>query len=95
MSAAQNAAWRAYSGRPIPWGILLPNALRDWLTCGMPESGTGIVPQPAFSAKHIGKTCQNPKPWRHLHPRAGLGIRRAAPSPCHSLERGLDGEAPW
>jgi len=32
MSAAQNAAWRAYSGRPIPWAILLPNALRDWLT---------------------------------------------------------------
>lgn len=35
MSAAQNAAWRAYAGRPIPWGLLLPNALGDWLTCGM------------------------------------------------------------
>ena len=35
MSAAQNAAWRAYTNRPIPWGILLPNSLGDWLTCGM------------------------------------------------------------
>lgn len=35
MSAAQNAAWRAYSGRPIDWGTIIPNALGDWLTCGM------------------------------------------------------------
>ena len=35
MSAAQNAAWRAYTDRPIPWGTILPNALGDWLTCGM------------------------------------------------------------
>jgi len=35
MSAAQNATWRALMGRPIPWGSILPNALGDWLTCGM------------------------------------------------------------
>ena len=35
MSAAQNATWRALMGRPIPWGLILPNALGDWLTCGM------------------------------------------------------------
>lgn len=35
LSAAQNAAWRAYLDRPIPWGVLLPNSLGDWLTCGM------------------------------------------------------------
>lgn len=35
MSAAQNAAWRAYVDRPIPWGSLLANSLGDWLTCGM------------------------------------------------------------
>ena len=35
MSAAQNATWRAYSGRPIDWGSVLPNSLGDWLTCGM------------------------------------------------------------
>ena len=35
MSAAQNAAWRAYSDRPIGWSSILPNSLGDWLTCGM------------------------------------------------------------
>ncbi len=35
MSAAQNAAWRAYAGRPVDWGFLIPNSLADWLTCGM------------------------------------------------------------
>jgi two-component system, LytTR family, sensor kinase len=35
MSAAQNAAWRIYAGRPVPWGTILPNSLADWLTCGM------------------------------------------------------------
>ena len=35
MSAAQNAAWRALTDRPIPWGLILPYALGDWLTCGM------------------------------------------------------------
>lgn len=35
MSAAQNAAWLAYSGREIDWGRILPNSLGDWLTCGM------------------------------------------------------------
>ena len=35
MSAAQNAAWRAYTDRPIDWGSVLPNALGDWLTCGL------------------------------------------------------------
>lgn len=35
MSAAQNAAWRAYTGQPVEWEALLPNALADWLTCGM------------------------------------------------------------
>jgi hypothetical protein len=35
MSAAQNAAWRAYTGRPVDWGALLPTSLADWLTCGM------------------------------------------------------------
>src|SRR4029450_11672507 len=35
MSAAQNAAWRAYTDRPIIWADILPNSLGDWLTCGM------------------------------------------------------------
>src|SRR5216117_2427766 len=35
LSAAQNAAWRTYSGRPVPWGAIVPSALADWLTCGM------------------------------------------------------------
>lgn|SRR5574341_107914 len=35
MSAAQNATWRAYSGRPVDWGLILPNSLGDWLTCGL------------------------------------------------------------
>jgi signal transduction histidine kinase len=35
MSAAQNAAWRAYTDRPIDWSSILPNSLGDWLTCGM------------------------------------------------------------
>ena len=35
MSAAQNAAWRAYTDRPINWGSILLNSLGDWLTCGM------------------------------------------------------------
>ena len=35
MSAAQNAAWRFYAGRPVPWGFIIPNSLADWLTCGM------------------------------------------------------------
>lgn len=34
-SAAQNATWRAFMGRPIDWGSILPNSLGDWLTCGM------------------------------------------------------------
>jgi signal transduction histidine kinase len=35
LSAAQNAAWRALLGRPIPWLRIIPNSLADWLTCGM------------------------------------------------------------
>jgi signal transduction histidine kinase len=35
MSAAQNATWRIYAGRPVPWGTIIPNSLADWLTCGM------------------------------------------------------------
>src|SRR3989442_1984667 len=35
MSAGKNAACRAYTSRPIPWGILPANSLGDWLTCGM------------------------------------------------------------
>jgi signal transduction histidine kinase len=35
MSAAQNATWRAFMGRPIDWGSILPNSLGDWLTCGI------------------------------------------------------------
>jgi signal transduction histidine kinase len=35
MSAAQNATWRVYAGRPVDWGLLVPNSLADWLTCGM------------------------------------------------------------
>src|SRR5688572_5753555 len=35
MSAAQNAAWRTLMGRPVPWGLILPNSLGDWLTCGI------------------------------------------------------------
>jgi signal transduction histidine kinase len=34
-SAAQNATWRAFMGRPLDWGSILPNSLGDWLTCGM------------------------------------------------------------
>src|SRR6266850_2215054 len=35
LSAAQNATWRALSGRPVDWLAILPNSLADWLTCGM------------------------------------------------------------
>jgi two-component system, LytTR family, sensor kinase len=35
MSAAQNATWRAFAGRPVPWVTIVPNSLADWLTCGM------------------------------------------------------------
>jgi two-component system, LytTR family, sensor kinase len=35
LSAAQNAAWRAFSGRPVDWLAIVPNSLADWLTCGM------------------------------------------------------------
>jgi two-component system, LytTR family, sensor kinase len=35
LSAAQNATWRALNGRPVPWLVILPNSLADWLTCGM------------------------------------------------------------
>ena len=35
LSAAQNAAWRALTGRPVDWLAILPNSLADWLTCGM------------------------------------------------------------
>jgi sensor histidine kinase YesM len=35
LSAAQNATWRALTGRPVAWLVILPNALADWLTCGM------------------------------------------------------------
>jgi two-component system LytT family sensor kinase len=35
MSAAQNATWRALSGRPVVWGAILPTTLADWYTCGM------------------------------------------------------------
>jgi two-component system, LytTR family, sensor kinase len=35
LSAAQNAAWRTYTGRPVDWGFLISNSLADWLTCGM------------------------------------------------------------
>ena len=35
LSAAQNAAWRALTGRPVDWFAILPNSLADWLTCGM------------------------------------------------------------
>ena len=35
LSASQAAARRAYLGRPIDWGSLLPVSLADWLTCGL------------------------------------------------------------
>jgi len=35
LSAAQNAAWRALTGRAVDWLAILPNSLADWLTCGM------------------------------------------------------------
>jgi signal transduction histidine kinase len=35
MSAAQNAAFRALIGRPVPWGSILANSLGDWLSCGL------------------------------------------------------------
>jgi len=35
LSAAQNATWRALTGRPVDWVLILPNSLADWLTCGM------------------------------------------------------------
>lgn len=35
LSAAQNAAWRAFSGRPVDWLAIVPNSLADWYTCGM------------------------------------------------------------
>jgi sensor histidine kinase YesM len=35
MSAAQNATWRALTGRPVLWGDILPTTFADWYTCGM------------------------------------------------------------
>ena len=35
LSAAQNATWRALTGRPIDWLRIVPNSLADWLTCGL------------------------------------------------------------
>src|SRR6266480_1882668 len=35
LSATQNATWRALSGRPVNWLVIVPNSLADWLTCGM------------------------------------------------------------
>ena len=35
MSAAQNATWRALTGRPIAWLAIVPNSLADWGTCGL------------------------------------------------------------
>jgi two-component system, LytTR family, sensor kinase len=35
LSAAQNATWRAFVGRPIDWSSILPNSLGDWLSCGL------------------------------------------------------------
>ena len=35
LSAAQNATWRALSGRPVNWRAILPTTLADWYTCGM------------------------------------------------------------
>src|SRR5262245_41888300 len=35
LNAAQNAAWRAFMGRPAPFLAILPTSLADWLTCGM------------------------------------------------------------
>src|SRR5512141_991757 len=35
LSAAQNAAWRTFAGRPVPWSGIVPTSLADWLTCGM------------------------------------------------------------
>ena len=35
LSAAQNATWRALTGRPVDWLTILPNSLADWLTCGL------------------------------------------------------------
>jgi len=31
LSAAQNATWRALTGRPVDWLVILPNALADWM----------------------------------------------------------------
>ncbi len=35
LSAAQNAAWRIFTGRPVHWLTIVPTSLADWLTCGM------------------------------------------------------------
>src|SRR5256714_296162 len=35
LSAAQDAAWRALTGRPVDWLTIVPNSLADWYTCGM------------------------------------------------------------
>lgn len=35
MSAAQNAAWRAFSGRRVDWLTIIPNSLVDWYTCAI------------------------------------------------------------
>ena len=35
LSAAQNATWRALTGRPVEWLRILPNSFADWMTCGM------------------------------------------------------------
>ena len=35
LSAAQNIAWRALVGRPIPLLFIIPNSLGDWYSCGL------------------------------------------------------------
>ena len=35
LSAAQNAAWRIFTGRPVHGLTIVPTSLADWLTCGM------------------------------------------------------------
>lgn len=66
MSAAQNAAWRAFSGRRVDWLWIVPNALADWYTCA--------VFTPAFFWMVRRFPIRGARWWRRLPPHLGASI---------------------
>jgi two-component system LytT family sensor kinase len=66
MSAAQNAAWRAFSGRRVDWLWIVPNALADWYTCA--------VFSPAFFWMVRRFPIRGARWWTRLPPHLGASI---------------------